>query len=153
MRTLLAVDPGVHKCGVAVFSDEQLVGASWVPLIDVGLFAYSRVPEIREFIVEMPQVYPGMPKTDLNDLLNLATSVGYLEHQFRLCSRRARYYPAEWKAQVPKKVMTSRIMHHPALTELEIANIVRQGAKDHNTYDAVGLGLYHLGRMNRGGVK
>jgi hypothetical protein len=36
-----------------------------------------------------------------------------------------------------------------ALTDDEAACIVHVGAKDHNTYDAIGIGLAQLGRINR----
>jgi hypothetical protein len=54
------------------------------------------------------------------------------------------YTPQQWKGSVPKTVMERRIRSKLAPDELAT---LPTGAKAHNAIDAVGLGLYHLGRL------
>ncbi len=137
---MICIDPGVRACGLAFFSsDKELIYARYV-----------LVSELRDqvanspLLIEMPRIYPGsaQQKGDLNDLLDLAAVVGYCEALFGVGER---VFPARWKGQVPKKIMTARIISK--LTPDELSRIARVGAKDHNTIDAVGIGLWKLGRL------
>ncbi len=136
---MIAIDPGVKFCGVACFAADELQWARYVAVDDLDGMCRSH-----ELIIEMPRIYPGsgQQKGDLNDLLDLAAVVGYCEGIFGVG---ARVFPARWKGQVPKKIMSARIMSK--LSSTEQGRIVRVGAKDHNTIDAVGIGLWHLGRL------
>lgn len=55
--------------------------------------------------------------------------------------------PGMWKGAVPKEVHQPRIL--ATLTEAERALVMRvlPAGKRHNTIDAVGIGLYRLGRL------
>jgi hypothetical protein len=44
-------------------------------------------------------------------------------------------------------VMNARVLGR--LSEEELSKIEHVGAKDHNTYDAIGIGLHHLGRLRK----
>ncbi len=92
----------------------------------------------------MPRIYPGsgQQKGDLNDLLNLAAVVGGHEKTFK---NHVRVFPAQWKGQVPKKIMNARVLSR--LSPQERLRIEDSGSKTHNTIDAVGIGLYRLGRL------
>jgi hypothetical protein len=60
------------------------------------------------------------------------------------------YTPSEWKGTVPGDILTERVRKF--LGPLEVWE--SKGASvDHNTLDAVGLGLFHSGRAKRGIVK
>lgn len=165
MSTLIAIDPGLRGCGVARFGSADLVR----PLMEAQYvrnpLAFGNGPSawavmageiVRRFqrpdvlVLERPRVYPGVRNEDPNDLLELAGILGAIAAHWESVPELAVYYPAEWKGQVPKKVMTQRILKH--LRPGESDRIVTAGAKDHNTIDAVGLGLFHLGRMKRGGA-
>ena len=147
---IIAIDPGVRMCGVALFHDSddgdpetragRLYHARWVPVRNLHLFAHDA-----ELVVEMPRIYrgSGQQKGDLNDLLDLATVVGYCEGIFHGSHRRV--FPAQWKGQVPKKIMNARVLSR--LDDVEKAAIVSVGAKDHNILDAIGIGLWALGRL------
>lgn len=153
---ILAIDPGVHACGAALFRpDGRLHAAEYVRIATVGRAA----GEVRGFVmranlghsdvpllIEKPRIYPGpdQRKGDLNDLIDLAEVVGALRATFHT---EKVFYPSDWKGQVPKAVMTARI--EDTLTPEERSRIVRVGAKDHNTLDAVGIGLFHFGRLNQ----
>lgn len=99
---------------------------------------------MREVIVEHPRVYFAKGKGDPNDLFALAALGGGLA-----CLTTAKVtsvYPADWKGQVPKEVMTARIRNK--LTPEELACVKLAGkTKDHNTFDAVGIFLWKEGRL------
>jgi len=63
--------------------------------------------------------------------------------------------PDQWKASVPKSIMSDRIIAR--LSADEARQLSRDldsvaGALHHNVFDAVGIGLYATGRMKRGGA-
>jgi hypothetical protein len=171
MTYSLFVDPGVRACGCALYYRHVLLQAKYVrldsALDDCGELAGPRLwaalaAEVFEWmrgqmvirglvvnvVLERPRIYPGsgQQKGDLNDIVDLAGVIGAVAGKFSddLISH---YYPSDWKGQVPKAVMTKRIL--AALTEQECSRIDRIGAKDHNTIDAVGIGLHHFGRLNK----
>jgi hypothetical protein len=62
------------------------------------------------------------------------------------------YTPSAWKGQVPKSVHHARIL--AALSYEEQSRIPKlPTSKLHNVLDAVALGLFHVGRVKRGGVR
>jgi hypothetical protein len=54
--------------------------------------------------------------------------------------------PSEWKGQLDKEQTEQRARER--LSKSEFASFVSVGALDHNTWDAVALGLYELGRFD-----
>lgn len=158
---LLTVDPGLRGCGVALFRDGRLVWAKYVLNLErtdrggdcFRGMAFAVENEARHagyegserVLVELPQVYQSKhQKGDQDDILQLAGVVG------ALCmalppSRTVR--PREWKGTIAKEVMTRRILSR--LDTDEDAAILRKSeALDHNIIDAVGIGLWYLGRLN-----
>lgn len=150
---LLAVDPGVHQCGCAHFLDGRLVDAALVvrdrnhwgdgpagTVESVGIWFGLR-PD--QFAVERQRVYPGRQgrRTDPNDLLDLSLVTGGLIYAFRQAKTKV-IYPADWKGQTPKKVMNHRVF-----SRLTVEEQLALGTKNHNVLDAVGIGLYYLGRL------
>lgn len=166
---LLAVDPGVRYPAAAVFHYGQLVAASRVPV--PGAYAKldrgERCRQIAKLIaawtprqtnaakpaaavVEWPQIYrAGKSKGDPNDLLYLAgLDVGIgCELDVPLISPK----PDEWIGGVPKATSgdpwsspRGGIIRR-RLTPVEISNIV----VSHDAVDAVGIGLWVLGRLER----
>jgi Holliday junction resolvasome RuvABC endonuclease subunit len=161
---LIAIDPGLRGCGVAAFETEGcqpfLIKACYITSPEktlTGPVAWAAMagevvrtgrPDI--LVLEQPRIYPGVRREDPNDLIQLAGVLGAIAAHWESVPTIVAYYPAAWKGQVPKKVMTNRILKHLATGEL--SRLVSVGAKDHNTIDAIGLGLFHLGRMKRGGA-
>lgn len=154
---LLAVDPGLRGAGVALFNGRELVNATWVenPVssgrgpkvwapLGRNIWLWSPGALVSKLALEMPQVYPGMPKTDHNDLLDLAGVLGCVVTQFSMAEV-AWFFPATWKGQVPKEIMNKRVKERLSMGEAR--KIVHKGALDHNTYDAIGIGMYYLGRL------
>lgn len=158
MGLLLAVDPGLRGCGIALFRDrilEQAVyvegeakaqrAAGWTAMVNaVSEFVGARTVE--ELVVELPQVYVAVrSKGDPNDLIQLAAVVGGLCAEFRWAHQKI-YLPAEWKGQVPKEIIHERA--EKRLTTEEMAAIsCRRKSLLHNVKDAVAIGLVFLGRM------
>lgn len=133
---LISIDPGKTTTGIARFKGEALVAARLV-----------RVPYQMQFIatdelvVEVPRVYPHSP-VDPNDLIGLTLLAGFLAGRTSPDALLWFVYPSDWKGQVPKKIHNKRTLAKLGKQEREIL-----GEKsDHNVVDAVGIGLWAIGR-------
>jgi hypothetical protein len=142
--TLLAIDPG-EDTGLAFFRDTVLIKA-WglhVPA-DTCLSDLRLRGMVETCIVERPRFYPGKSKVDANDLIVLALRAGMLAQAVQAPTTRF-VEPSVWKGQLPKNVCHNRI--RAILTPVELA--VLAPVKDHNVWDAVGIGLFGVGRFGR----
>lgn len=168
---LIAIDPGVHSMAIAVFNDGGALQDAWnepsSPPASVSLDMLlegwgspslrlsSRLQRVSapRIVGERQVVYPGARgmKTNPNDLLDLAMCsgafYGALCTELRMGLRVVE--PAEWKAQVPKDVTRRRI--ETLLSPSEKA-VIKKGGEMHNVYDAIGIGLFALGRAKKGMV-
>ena len=170
MKTL-AVDPGIRGCGCALFDDATLTKAAYVanpirygndPWASAACAeAVSQwVGDVDTLLVEYPKVYPqAQQKGDQNDLFALAAIDAVLAYLYPAGKW---FYPRDWKGTANADMMTCRIagcafvkcggVHTPSLpgrlTVRELNCIVR-GSESllHNTIDAIGLGLHHVGRL------
>lgn len=156
----LCIDPGLRWCGACVGDgggileiglvvnpcDQRDRGpAAWQKMAHaVYIWAVKHVPT--ELYIEIPRIYPraDQRKGDLNDLIELAGVAGAISSLYGHVQIR-HYYPAEWKGQVPKKIMTERI--RKKLSPAELDNFHSVGAKDHNSIDAAGIFLHSVGRL------
>jgi hypothetical protein len=175
---LIAIDPGVHSMAIAVFGDNGVLLDAWnekdtrssiegllnetlerwgspsVRLIN-RLQSHIRLGGVdRNLIVgERQVVYPGAKglKTNPNDLLDLAMCAGafYGALCVEMQSALQVVAPAEWKAQVPKDITKKRI---EALLSHSEPLSIKKGGEMHNVYDAIGIGLFALGRARKGMV-
>jgi len=108
-------------------------------------------------IIERPQVYRTAQSrgVDPNDLITLAIQVGQYKEFFEALGRNVHLVlPRDWKGQVPKKVHHPRILSKLTPGELKIVNhqlqyLFSEKAKG-DMMDAVGLGLFWLGRCRVG---
>ena len=173
---LIAIDPGVHNMAIAVFGDNGVLLEAWNEtdaraafegLLNEMLECWGSPParligrlqshvrlERNHIVGERQVVYPGAKglKTNPNDLLDLAMCAGAfygalcvdMEASLQLVE------PAEWKAQVPKNITRRRI--EGFLTDAEKA-VIKKGGEMHNVYDAIGIGLFALGRAKKGMVR
>lgn len=152
----LVTDPGLRGCGCALFQGTTLARAGYVrsavrppirgPEAWYGMAravrAWCAVDHVDQFIIEVPQVYRG--QAHAKELIELAGVCGAVAHavpggQFR------GYYPRQWTLGVEKH-RRHEVMF-PVLTDPERAAIERAPVGlMHNTYDAIGLGLYHFER-------
>jgi hypothetical protein len=152
---LVALDPGLRLCGVALFTDGVLTAAAlvrnpvktvrgpaaWFGMGDaVRSWLGPRTVEV--FVCEVPQVYRSTPNpADLIELAGVdgACAVSVNAREFHS------YKPVQWKHNKTKE------KHHPfildKLAEVELAAFepMPESLK-HNVIDAVGIGLFYLGR-------
>lgn len=150
MRTnLLTIDPG-NVTGWASFVRSHLVAAGVKK--KQGKFIVG-LPEIFTLepplvLIEMPRWYPH-DHSDVNDLLDLSVFVGELKRFYEATGCVVELvWPRTWKGNVPKEITNRRTI--AALTPGEVALVpLRPRAKtpDHNCLDAIGLGLWKLGRL------
>lgn len=141
---LLAIDPG-NVTGWAMFSDEDLILAGTMKKVEILRGGVVLKPDLA--LIEMPRWYPHDHK-DVNDLLDLSVFVGELKHFYEAqgCTVEL-VWPRTWKGNVPKGITNRRTVE--VLSPEEVALIPVRPAKthDHNTLDAIGLGLWKLGRL------
>lgn len=165
---LLAVDPGTEEAGVALFALPKK------EVVDVRLCAYSstapakrRAPHVAQMvviaggdmlrgaggdlcstslIVEDQQIYrhgPGVA-VDPASILPVTLMAGGVLFGFLGAVGVMQPLPSEWKGQVKKMVMVRRILESLSASERALMQSVND---NHNVVDAVGLGLWALGRM------
>jgi hypothetical protein len=154
MTSLLAIDPGVHACGVAYFVDGKLIRAGYVKSDKKSAASASNMAnEIRTWalsmsvddcVVELPQVYDRRhSKGDPNDLIALATICGAISCQFP----RVRFVlPKEWGGQVRKEIKNARAWAKLTTEEQGRVNFPSAKSLRHNVLDAVGIGIFAIGR-------
>lgn len=170
---LLALDPGKKGCGVSLFSPaRELLAATYVrrPIEAEGLrgavamadAAWGWALEFRFGIpgiaaIEVPRSYQaGAQKGPQDDLIDIALVAAVMAGHFT-SSNVITYYPRDWKGTVDATVCLQRVLD--CLTPVERTRIQLVGrtplekvptssALDHNTLDAVGIGLTACGRFS-----
>lgn len=135
MNKLLAIDPG-KCCGYAAFFCGELQYAAQgngYTLIDVIRWADV-------IVFEHPEIYRSRyMKGDPNDLFPLVKQIGWMQGKARAGTEFFEYLPKAWKGQVPKPVIAARaakVLGHEPIP-----------LSQHNAWDAIGLGLFHMGRL------
>ncbi len=152
---ILSIDPAVKAISWAAWVNKELVACGHQPVADYNEAAChvrENIPGADGVVViEMPQVYQGHKNTKgaaPEDIVGLAVMVGACAgatpHRVALVT------PNRWKGQVPKDIMWSRCVKRLSVQELAVyeaaTRSVRPGLR-HNVHDAIGLGLYYLGRL------
>jgi hypothetical protein len=166
---LLAIDPSIRSCGIAIFDRDKLVYANVLrtsavvntltgvtDILDLAQASWEQQmsPSVspETLIVELPQIYQqAQLKGDPNDLIPLALLAGRLWERFKPKNIMLPL-PKEWKAQVPKEVMTKRTLSKLDKREIEVLgnDLIRvPKGLQHNAFDAIGLGLYALNRLGK----
>lgn len=145
---LIAIDPGKVQ-GIAVFENSRLRSAFERTFLDlrveaIMLRSIAAACTPKRVVVELPQVYPIRKwKGDPNDLISVAVHVGVAVSSFaQSCERVDLVTPRQWKGQMPKEVSAQKTLDK--LTEAEKQNIEK--IKSSHVLDAIGLGLWALGR-------
>ena len=141
---LYAVDPGVHQCGLAEFWEGRLQATGYLKTEELKLLLPREAVGVR-VVCEFPKVYQGgKQKGDPADLLELAFVVGQLAERLRLL-KFERVLPHAWKQQLDKNQTWIRALERLDVDEKRVV----EGLKNHNTWDAVTIGLWALGRFER----
>ena len=172
---LVAVDPGLRVCGVALFDDGALqrafsvkaprrpgnegdaaAAAAMARAVCEAVCDGDEVPDV--FAAEEPQQYPGSPapRSAVQALDRVVGALAAdLRHEARADDRELAvvcYKPRVWKGQVPKGVMLRRVLRRLTDEELRrvpdlISSLERKSSVHHHAIDAVGVGLHHTGRL------
>ena len=150
---LIAIDPGKSHFGYAVFSYGTLIACGTPEhtnptalaqiAIDLHSFYDRQTEERVTLVMEVPQHYLRTRRAkSLEGLVALCAAIDRAVHVGRF------YQPKEWKGQVPKPA------HHKRLRRvLNSFECSLWDAVDHNAKDAIGIGLFYLGRTKKGGVR
>ena len=127
----------------------QFVARVWTPLHARGVnLSIDSVDSAAEYM----EWHPSAEKSNPTDLIQVATIAGVLAG---VVGREVRFIPPSlWKGNVPKSVMHERQRRVLKPSELSLVNTVGRmsGESFHNAMDALGIGLFALGRMRRGGA-
>ena len=170
---LVALDPSIRSCGLAMFEDGTLIHAESVKMIagsDVAARALAMARQVSyhvethesgawlanrrnaHVVTEWPQTYRAQhAKGDPNDLHAIAavgTAVAALLGAAELVS----YTPREWAGQVPKTTKgdcrqsprARQIRSRLLAAEIPVWEALR--SSDHDAIDAIGIGCHHLSR-------
>ena len=149
MNNLLAIDPG--ECtGFATFQHGVFCWAGVTTLTENLAFHPDRL------VIEIPNAHESKGKTrskrDPQAIITLAVACGqWIRHIS--APDTVRLFPSQWKGQVPKPVHNARVLACLTPSELKAFQFYAgslAASKLHNVIDAIGLGLFNLGRMQRG---
>jgi hypothetical protein len=149
---IVAIDPGRHA-GIAWFSDAELVGCCLVdPDIGLPLPLPDCAWEPHIAVIELPCHEHGDTPSRTNDLFKASFRAGRLVER---CGARMvqTVSPHDWKGSVPKDLHNERVLKKLTVEEREIvyAACTQNGKRVslgllNNVIDAVGLGLWYIGR-------
>jgi hypothetical protein len=151
--TLMAIDPGKNT-GFAVFRNSVLFGCGLLKFSNTReytKFLFRLMDEVRpdQAIIEIPRVYPFKhQKGDQNDLIGLAVQAGICIAAASPFCQVQEVHPQEWKGQRPKKVdneHTLKMLYSPIETDIFFGSGIKKSER-HNVLDAIGIGLWRLGR-------
>ncbi len=170
---VLALDPSVRSPGVAVFERGRLTyadrvkvplsgwssdGERWQMVADAIVSMCRGLPQANIIVYEKPQIYTAVKsKGDPNDLIPLAAigaifACRMLQVDPPCIGGPARILtptPAEWIGQCPKATKGSAFESPRAkriLSRLD-AEEMALVPDQHDAIDAIGLGLFCLGRL------
>lgn len=140
---LMSVDPGKNEFAWAYFVGNKLSKCGLCCDInnkDVNKLVYGA-----EAVIEVPQIYPQRVwKGDPNDLIDVALTAGRVSTAF---PRFEFVRPHAWKGNRPKNIDNSYTLTLLTPDELNILNYCHViKSKKHNVIDAIGIGLWKLGR-------
>ncbi len=154
---LVAVDLGKRKVGVALFDrDGSLLAAKtihtqkrtddWSPLVTASavqgfVLDVAPQPEL-QWVCEYPELRGPADRGNYHNIAPLQ-HVGDLLHGWYGWAEK--YRPAEWKRHVKKELHHRRIGEALTASEREL---IAWGRLGHDARDAVGIGLFALGRID-----
>ncbi len=167
-EALVSIDPGTEETGIALYRAGALadvdvlrvqrsVGNREQRASVMGRLAVDRVRawcgpagggSLSRVVLEYPQIYRhgAGSEVDPDDVLCLVLVIGHVWGTFHATNgnKLELVRPADWKGQVPKRVMNNRIVGtlSPAEQQLVHAKV----RSNHNALDAVGIGLWALRR-------
>ncbi len=150
---VLVIDPGTVDCGSAYFQDRQLVMCGSHKGGKGEIFDRCTViaREVKnryaawcpsKLVVEWPRKYDS-DNVNPDVLMWLTYVLGEIRGQLAGPLEFTRVFPADWKGQVDKQIMSDRTWGALDVAERAAVGKLR---KNHNTMDAIGIGLFFLNR-------
>lgn len=139
--SMLCVDPGVSYYAWACYDRQKLVACG----LKQGTEPLPRGTNPSSTFVIESQFIDRHSRVKTSDVIALAQAAGRIA---ALHPAAIWYTPNQWKGSVPKRVHQKRVL--AALTEAERALLEGRPKKELvQVLDAIGLGLFHLGRLGR----
>lgn len=144
---LLSIDPGANS-GWAVYDNSTLVacGRSVPPA--------AWLEGVTDAVIERPRIYPHGRTRNPNDIVTLAVTVGELAGALRAYGIGVRYVePRQWKGTLDANTCCRRAWARLREDERAVAAKYEPPPKGdvpgtkHNVLDAIGLGLWQVGRF------
>ncbi len=140
---LLSIDPGIDTAWAMWRVDGSLHSCE----LSDKWHTYM----VTRAIIECPQVYPGTPAKQANDLITLAVMVGRYQAHFMERSIPVTLVPPhKWKGATPKDIHNARVLGRLTDAERTVyhkASMSLPASKRHNVIDSIGIGLYALKRL------
>lgn len=156
---LLAFDPAVHHVAWAAFDGGRLARCELVRDKKLGAaleqrFRASSGWQPMRVLIEIPQVYEQRKwEGDPNDLIDVAVTVGRVAQAFGPEGPAAEFVrPRRWKGTAPKEVVGRWIVKRLDDAEQNVLRTAKApvpASLHHNIVDAIGIGLWALGRLGR----
>lgn len=147
---LLAIDPGTDT-GWALFDEGRLIDCGLGDPSQEICHLWSSTDD--EVVIECPRIYPGGRTRNPQDLIKLALKAGEHAGLFRNQHAPVAYVePAGWKGRTPKTTQHKRDATKLTAEEKRTLALSLKGlapSKKHNVRDAVGIGLWAVGRGNK----
>lgn len=167
---LLAIDPGVDTGWALFLSSGRLIDCG---LGHPGQSQHFRTRDLARVVIEHPMIYPRGQTPDPNAIVRLAVNAGEWGGRFGPFADVTYVFPNRWKGSVPKDIHQARVWAKLSEEEKTVVDLsirarrrVSPGrppntpeppqilplrtkiapSKRHNMLDAIGLGLYTLGR-------
>lgn len=137
---LLAIDSGANT-GWALFDSAGALRACGLKVMP------DEWPEpITRIVVERP--HTGRTHARAKDIITLAIRAGEVGGIWSYITGVTPEYiePSRWKGQVPKKRMNEIVEAKLTPQELKLLNNIRPKSAQHNVLDAIGIGLFLVGR-------
>ncbi len=149
---ILSVDPGLVCCGWAFWCDGQMTSSGITRtketdlgrrVLDHAAILDKMYPDV--LVIEKPEVYAQrFLKGDPEDLIHIAIVVGAIVHAAKTFEIRMPL-PKTWKGQISKEISAARTLKKLSEEEKQRMGKVIPSLK-HNMMDAIGIGLWALGR-------
>jgi hypothetical protein len=142
---LVSVDPGKNEFAWAYFVDGKLIRCNIGGFDKSRKIFYQVGGLVSEAVIEVPQIYPQRVwKGDPNDLIDVALTAGRVSASFPKVQF---VKPHAWKGNRPKSIDNDYTLSLLLQKELIVFNSCGvQKSKRHNVIDAIGIGLWKLGR-------
>jgi len=150
---IVAVDPGAHSIAWAAFEETRLRGCDFDEAGDRQELAgkiHQRMSRLLrdgfQAVIELPQIYDQRRwRGDPNDLVMVAVTVGMVAQVMN--GRAELVHPHDWKGSRSKEIdhpVTLGLLDETELHILESVKVLK--SKHHNILDAIGIGLWKVGR-------